>query len=450
MAGESALLRVPKQLDRPGNIAVGSQPHVVIIGAGFAGLSVAKALAKASVHVTLIDRRNYHVFQPLLYQVATAGLSPADIAMPIRGILSRQRNAIVVLGCVTAIDTATRIVSTDGREIPYDVLIVATGARHAYFGRDEWESVALGLMTIEDATDIRRQILLSFELAENTGNPAERRRLLNFVIVGGGPTGVELAGAIAELRKALARDFRHIDPRQARIILIEAGPRLLATFPEKLSAAAQRALQRLGVEVRVGEPVTHCDVCGVVAAGERIESRTILWAAGVAASPAAKWLEAEADQAGRVLVGPDLTLPGHPEIFVIGDTAAAVDATGKPLPGVAAVAKQQGLYVARVIRARLKGISSAPHFHYRNYGNLATVGRTIAVADFGFLRLSGHLAWWLWGAVHIFFLIGFRNRIAITLNRLWAYVTFQRGSRLITGPALLPSQIEREVAGPCE
>jgi len=370
--------------------------------------------------------------------------------MPIRSILSRQRNAIVVLGRVMAIDTAKRIVSTDAKEISYDILIVATGARHAYFGHDEWESVALGLKKIEDATDIRRQILLSFELAENTGNPAERRRLLNFVIVGGGPTGVELAGAIAELRKALARDFRYIDPHQARIILIEAGPRLLATFPEKLSAAAQRALQRLGVEVRVGERVTQCDAGGVVVAGERIEAYTILWAAGVAASRAAKWLQAEADQAGRVLVGQDLTLPGHPEIFVIGDTAAAVDATGKPLPGVAAVAKQQGVYVARVIRARLKGVSSAPHFHYRNYGSLATVGRKIAVADFGSLRLSGHLAWWLWGAVHIFFLIGFRNRIAITLNWLWAYCTFQRGSRLITGPTPLPNKIEREFGGPWE
>jgi NADH:ubiquinone reductase (H+-translocating) len=451
LADESALLQATERLDQPGDIAVGSQPHVVIIGAGFAGLSAAKALAKAPVHVTLIDRQNYHLFQPLLYQVATAGLSPADIAMPIRSILSRQRNAIIVFGRVMAIDKAARIVSTDAKEIPYDILIVATGARHAYFGHDEWESVALGLKKIEDATDIRRQILLSFELAENTGNPAERRRLLNFIIVGGGPTGVELAGAIAELAcKALARDFRHIDPRQARIILIEAGPRLLATFPEKLSTAAQRALQRLGVEVRVGERVTKCDACGVVVAGERIEARTILWAAGVAASPAAKWLEAEAYHAGRVLVGPDLTLPGHPEIFVIGDTAAALDAIGNPLPGVAAVAKQQGLFVARVVRARLKGVSSAPHFHYRNYGNLATVGRKIAVADFGFLRLSGHLAWWLWGAVHIFFLIGFRNRIAITLNWLWAYCTFQRGTRLITGQTPLRSQIEREAGGPCE
>ncbi len=444
LAGKSALLQAPKQLDQPGDIADGSQPHVVIIGAGFAGLSAAKALAKASVHVTLIDRRNYHLFQPLLYQVATAGLSPADIAMPIRSILSRQRNVIVVLARVLAINTAMRIVSTDAREIPYDILIVATGARHAYFGHDEWESVALGLKKIEDATDIRRQILLSFELAENTGNPAERRRLLKFIIVGGGPTGVELAGAIAELaRKALACDFRHIDPRHARIILIEAGPRLLATFPEKLSAAAQRALQDLGVEVRVGQRVTECDACGVVVAGERIEARTILWAAGVAASPAAKWLQAEADRAGRVLVGPNLQLPGHSEIFVIGDTAAAVDATGKPLPGVASVAKQQGLYVARVIRTRLKGVSSAPLFHYRNCGNLATVGRKFAVADFGFLRLSGHLAWWLWGAVHIFFLLGFRNRIAITLNWLWAYCTFQRGARLITGPTPLSSEIER-------
>ena len=299
LAGKSALLQAPKQLDHPGDIAVGSQPHVVIIGAGFAGLSVAKALAKASVHVTLIDRRNYHLFQPLLYQVATAGLSPADIAMPIRSILSRQRNAIVVLARVVAINTATRIVSTDAREIPYDILIVATGARHAYFGHDEWKSVALGLKKIEDATGIRRQILLSFELAESIGHPAERRRLLNFVIVGGGPTGVELAGAIAELaRKALACDFRHIDPRQARVILIEAGPRLLATFPEKLAAAAQRALQRLGVEVRVGQRVTQCDACGVVIAGERIEARTILWAAGVRRVTRSKMAPSEGRSSG--------------------------------------------------------------------------------------------------------------------------------------------------------
>lgn len=434
LAGEAQSLQMPKQLDKLEDVAVEPGHHVVIIGAGFAGLSAAKALAKAPVRITLVDRRNYHLFQPLLYQVATAGLSPADIAMPIRSILSRQRNATVLLGNVTGIDTARRVVLIDTREISYDTLIVATGACHAYFGHDEWESVALGLKKIEDATDMRRQILLSFELAENSEDPAERQRLLNFVIVGGGPTGVELAGAIAELaRKVLACDFRHINPRHARVILIEAGPRVLATFPEKLSVAAQRALQRLGVEVRVGARVTECDARGVVVAGERIEARTILWAAGVAASPAAKWLKTKADRLGRVSVGPDLTLPGHRDVFVIGDTAAAVDAKGNPLPGLAPVAKQQGSYVAQLIRARLKGISNTSPFRYRNYGNLATVGRKIAVADFGFLRLGGYLAWWLWGAVHIFLLIGFRNRIAVALNWLWAYFTFHRGSRLITG-----------------
>jgi NADH dehydrogenase FAD-containing subunit len=432
---ERASPAAPKGLAKAADAANGTRPHIVIVGAGFGGLAAAKSLAKARVRVTLVDRRNYHLFQPLLYQVATAGLSPADIAVPIRSILSRQRNATVVLDRVTGVDSARRVVLTETRGIPYDILIVATGSRHAYFGHEEWESVAPGLKKIEDATDIRQKILLSFELAENTNDLEERRRLLNFVIVGGGPTGVELAGAVAELaRKALACDFRHIDPRQARIALIESGPRLLATFPERLSRAAQRALRRLGVDVCVGKRVTQCDGDGVIVAGERIAARTILWAAGVAASPAAKWLRAQADRAGRVVVGPDLTVPGHPEIFVIGDTAAAVDADGKPLPGLAAVAKQQGRYVAHVTRARLNGLRDAPPFRYRNYGSLATIGRKIAVADFGFIRLSGLLAWWLWGAVHIFFLIGFRNRIVIMLNWLWAYFTFQRGARLITGP----------------
>ena len=410
------------------------QPRVVIIGAGFAGLAAAKALGRAPVDLTVLDRRNYHLFQPLLYQVATAGLSPADIATPIRAILARQRNTTVLLGHVAGIDTMSRTVITDRQVIPYDTLIVATGARHAYFGHDEWESVAPGLKKIDDATDIRRRILLAFELAETTADPAERRRLLNFVIIGGGPTGVELAGAIAELaRRALAADFRTIDPRDTRVVLVEAGPRVLAAFPERLSAAAERALRKLGVEVRLGQPVTQCHEGGVVIAGETVEARTILWAAGVAASPAARWLGAEADRAGRVKVGPDLTLPGHPEIFVLGDTALVLDAAGKPLPGIAPVAKQQGLYVARVIRARLAR-RALPPFRYRHLGNLATIGRKVAVADFGFVRLHGRLAWLLWGLVHVYFLIGFRNRAAVLLDWLWAYVTFQRGSRLITGP----------------
>ena len=408
-------------------------PRVVILGAGFAGLMAAKRLGKAPAQLTVIDRRNYHLFQPLLYQVATAGLSPGDIATPIRSILRHQRNTTVLLGQASGIDIKARIVEMDGRRIPYDTLVVATGARHAYFGHAEWESVAPGLKKIDDATDIRRRILTAFENAETTEDQAERRRLLTFVVIGGGPTGVELSGAIAELaRKALAADFRNIDPRATRVMLVEAGPRVLATFPERLSAAAQRALQRLGVEVRLGQPVTQCDDGGVTIADDRIEARTILWAAGVVASPAAKWLDAGADRVGRVKVEPDLTLPGHPEIFVLGDTAA--DAAGNPLPGIAPVAKQQGRYAAEVILSRLEGTPAPPVFRYRHLGNLATVGRKVAVADFGFARLDGRLAWLLWGLVHVYFLIGFRNRIAVLLDWLWAYVTFQRGSRLITGP----------------
>jgi NADH dehydrogenase len=413
---------------------VALRPRIVIIGAGFAGLSAAKALAKAPVDVTVVDRRNYHLFQPLLYQVATAGLSPADIATPIRGILGKQRNTTVLLARVTGIDVAVRVVETDGKRIPYDTLIVATGARHAYFGHDEWEGVAPGLKKIENATDIRRKILIAFERAETSDDPAERRRLLNFVIIGAGATGVELAGAIAELgRKALASDFRNIDPRETRVILIEAGPRVLPAFPEQLSAKAKGALEMLGVEVRLGKPVTSCDEVGIIVDGERIETRTILWAAGVAASPAAKWLSADKDRADRVVVGPDLTLPSHPEIFVLGDTAFATDAGGKPLPGIAPVAKQQGFYAADLIRARIDG-KPRPPFRYRHLGNMATIGRKVAVADFGWITMSGRIAWLLWGVVHVCFLIGFRSRLAVLLDWLWAYVTFQRGSRLITGP----------------
>ena len=415
-------------------------PRVVIIGAGFGGLAAASALRKAAVQVTVIDRRNYHLFQPLLYQVATAALSPADIAQPIRAILRHQRNASVILGRVTRIDTGAREVRFLGhdpgteRRVAYDQLIVATGARHAYFGHDEWEPVAPGLKTIEDATDIRRRILLAFEQAEAAADPDTRAALLTFVVVGGGPTGVELAGAIAELaRMALATDFRHIDPRQTRVILVEAGPRLLPVMPERLSAFARHALERLGVEVRLGQAVTACDSEGAMVANERIAARTILWAAGVAASPAAGWLDADKDRAGRVKVEPDLTLPGHPEIFVIGDTALATDAEGRPLPGIAPAAKQAGQYVARVIRARAAGRTAPPPFRYRDLGNLATIGRKAAVADFGWIRLSGRIAWLLWGAVHIFFLIGFRNRLVVMLDWLWSYLTFQRGARLITG-----------------
>jgi NADH dehydrogenase len=407
-------------------------PRVVIVGAGFGGLSAAKQLAKAPFDVTVVDRHNYHLFQPLLYQVATAGLSPGDIASPIRGILRRQRNARVVLGKVSAIDPARREVVAEGRHIPYDYLVVATGAEHAYFGHD-WSSYAPGLKTIDDATYLRRRILLAFERAETEPDAYERRRLLNFVVVGGGPTGVEMAGAIAELAKrALATDFRSIDPRCARIILLEAGPRLLAPFSPALSEAARRSLEQLGVEVRLGASVTDCDCSGVSLGGERLRTRTIVWAAGVKASPAAEWLGAESDRAGRVKVKSDLSVPGHPNIFVIGDAAAAIGSDGKPLPGVAPVAKQQGWYVANLVKARAAG-RTLPPFRYRDFGSMATIGRKRAVAQIGAFNASGLVAWLLWSLAHIYFLIGFRNRLAVAMNWCWNYVTFQRGTRLITG-----------------
>jgi NADH dehydrogenase len=387
--------------------------------------------------VTVIDRRNYHLFQPLLYQVATAALSPADIAAPIRGILSRQANTTVILDTVTGIDMPGRAVLLSERRVPYDQLVIATGAREAYFGHDEWAAVTSGLKKIEDATIMRRRILIAFEHAEESDDEEERRRLLTFVIIGGGPTGVELAGALAELaRAALARDFRRIDPTTARIVVVESHPRLLAGFPPELSTAAAKALTRLGVELRLGAKVSRCDDCAAVLGEERIESRTLIWAAGVAASPAAKWLGVEPGRAGRVPVGRDLTVPGRPEIFVIGDTAE-VEGPHGPLPGVAPVAKQQGAYVARVIAARLAGKSTPAPFRYRGFGNLATIGRKEAVADFGGLKLTGRLAWLVWGAAHIYFLVGFRNRLAVAVDWLWSYLTYQRGARLITGEEMM-------------
>ncbi|HEX2891426.1 NAD(P)/FAD-dependent oxidoreductase [Vineibacter terrae] len=411
------------------------RPHVVVVGAGFGGLTATQSLRHAPVDVTVVDRRNYHLFQPLLYQVATAGLSPADIAAPIRGILGSQRNATVLLGKVTDIDRASRAILLDTQQrVPFDYLVVATGARHAYFGRDEWADVAPGLKKIEDATSIRRRLLLAFEQAETIADAVEQRRLLSFVVVGGGPTGVELAGAIAELaKKALAKDFRRIDPRSAHVILIEAGPRLLSAFPESLSAKAKRALENLGVEVLLGQAVSACDAGGVTVGNHRIEARTIVWGAGVAASAAAKWLKAAHDRVGRVEVSPDLSLPGSCEIFVIGDTAKVVDAAGKPVPGIAPAAKQQGRYVAQVINARVRSRAAPPPFRYRHLGNLATIGRKAAVVDFGRLRLSGQIAWLLWGMAHLFFLIGFRNRFAVLIDWLWSYITYGRGSRLIVG-----------------
>jgi NADH:ubiquinone reductase (H+-translocating) len=408
------------------------RPRVVIIGAGFGGLSATKQLARAPFDVTLVDRHNYHLFQPLLYQVATAGLSPGDIASPIRGILRRQRNAQVILAKVSGIDTARKEVVAEGRRIPFDHLIVATGAEHAYFGHD-WSSYAPGLKTIDDATYLRRRILLAFERAETEPDAEERRRLLNFVVVGGGPTGVEMAGAIAELAKrALASDFRSIDSRCARIILIEAGPRLLAPFAPSLSEAARRSLEHLGVEVRLETAVTDCDCSRVSLGQERIETRTIMWAAGVKASPAAEWLGVSSDRAGRVQVQADLSVPGHPNIFVIGDAAAASGPDGKPLPGVAPVAKQEGWYVANLLMSRAKG-KTLPAFRYRDFGSMATIGRKRAVAQVGACKLSGLVAWLLWSLAHVYFLIGFRNRLAVAMNWCWNYVTFQRGTRLITG-----------------
>src|SRR5216684_6210992 len=412
-----------------------ARPHIVVVGAGFGGLSAAHSLAGAAADITVIDRRNYHLFQPLLYQVATAGLSPAQIASPIRAILRKAANVRVMLGKVSGVDKRRRTVTVEEREIPYDYLVLATGARHSYFGRNEWEGAAPGLKKIDDATDIRRRILTAFENAEAAETHEARRRFLTFVVIGGGPTGVEMAGAIAELaRVALRHDFRNIDPREARIVLVEAGPRVLPAFPPALSQAAHKSLERLGVEIRLGTPVTQCDEGGVTIGEDRLEAATIIWGAGVAASSAADWLGVEKDRVGRVVVGPDLTLPGHPEIFVIGDTAHVVGDHGRPLPGLAPVAKQQGAYVARALRARLIGKPAPGPFRYRDLGTMATIGRRAAVADFGWIKLSGTLAWLMWGLIHVSFLVGFRNRLVVILDWLWSYMTFQSGARLITGP----------------
>jgi NADH dehydrogenase len=410
-----------------------ARPRVVIVGAGFGGLSAAKKLAKAPVDVTVIDQHNYHLFQPLLYQVATAALSPADIASPIRSVLARQANATVILAEVQGIDLERREVCAEDRRVPYDFLILATGARHAYFGHDDWAQYAPGLKRIDDATYIRRRILLAFEKAESETDPERRRWLLNFVVVGGGPTGVEMAGAIAELaRKALKSDFRTIDPSSARVILVEAAPRLLTPFDPRLSEAARQSLVRLGVEVRLGAAVTDCNAEGIAIGVERIAAATIIWGAGVMASPAGAWLGAKTDRAGRVEVLPDLSIPGHAEVFVIGDAALAKARDGSALPGIAPVAKQQGAYIARLIVDRLRGRAATP-FRYRDFGVLATIGRKHAVVQFGRVRLTGYFAWLLWCLAHIYFLIGFRNRLAVVLNWAWNYFTFQRGTRLITG-----------------
>jgi NADH dehydrogenase/putative oxidoreductase len=411
-------------------------PHVVVIGGGFGGLAAVRGLAGAPCRITLIDQRNHTLFQPLLYQVATAGLAPGDIATPIRGLFREQANVRVLLDRVTGVDSAARAVILDRRRVVYDYLVLATGARHSYFGRDDWAPFAPGLKSVEDATDIRRRLLLAFEEAENAPADADRAAWLTFIIVGGGPTGVELAGAIAELaRHGMAREFRTFDPASARIILVQSGPRVLPTFPETLSTAAADGLRALGVELLLDKKVTSVTAAHVEVSGDLIETRTVLWAAGVMASAAAAWLGVAADRAGRVPVGPDLSVTGHDGVFAIGDTAASLGWAGQPVPGLAPAAKQGGVYVARVIRRRIEGRRAPGPFRYRHLGSLATVGRKSAVADFGVVRLRGPVAWWLWGAVHIAFLAGGRNRASVIVEWLWAYLTFQRGTRLITEPA---------------
>ena len=408
------------------------RPKVVIVGAGFGGIQAAVALSRAAVDVIVLDRQNHHCFQPLLYQVATAALSPAEIAWPIRHMLRQQRNATVFMAEVKGVDLAGRSVETSAGPMSYDYLVIATGATHSYFGHDDWAKFAPGLKRIEDATRIRRSILLAFERAELAGNDAERQRLLTFVIVGGGATGVEMAGAIAEIaRQTLANDFRRIDPRNSRIILIEAGPRVIPTLPEDLSRYAERALTRMGVDVRTSTRVISCDAGGVDVDHGRIDASTIIWAAGVVASPAASWLGAAHDRAGRVLVRPDLSVPDHPEVFVSGDAAAVHESDGEPVPGVAPAAKQMGDYVGRLIAARLAG-ESLPAFRYRNLGELATIGRRAAVVKLGRVHLKGFIGWLFWSFAHIYFLIGVRNRFIVAFTWLWDYLTFQRGARLIT------------------
>ena len=431
-------------------------PRVVIVGAGFGGLNAAQALAKASVQITVIDRKNYHTFQPLLYQVATAGLSPGEIAAPIRSILRSHKNIEVLMAEVTAFDLERRVVKTPEGDIPYDYLIVAAGASHAYFGHDDWEPYAPGLKTIEDALEIRRRVLLAFELAERQAAARETATPLNFVVVGGGPTGVELAGTLAEIsRHALAHEFRSINPASTHILLLEGGPRVLPAYVEDLSRSALEQLNRLGVEVRTSTTVTCIEPGAVYAGSTRLPATVVLWAAGVAASPLGKKLGAAVDRAGRVLVQPDLSIPGHPEVFVIGDLAALKDEQGKMLPGVAPVAIQQGRFVAKVIREEVESRTIAPSvarsnarspFHYWDKGSLATIGRAAAVAEFGRIHISGFIAWLSWLFVHILFLIGFRNRLLVFIQWAWSYVTYERGARLITGSTYLPEWTDQRAS----
>ena len=420
-------------------MSASERPHVIIVGGGFGGMSAARRLRRAPVDVTLLDRTNHHVFQPLLYQVATATLPENDITAPIRWMLRSQRNTEVLLGEVTHIDPERRIVTFDGdRELSYDFLILAPGARHSYFGHDEWEPYAPGLKSIDDAREIRRRFLLAFELAEKEEDPEIQRAYQTFVVVGGGPTGVELAGLISSIsREAMHRDFRHIDTRRTRVLLLEGGARVLPSFPESISARAQRDLEELGVEVRTGSVVTGVEADTVWVGSERIATRTVLWAAGNAASPLGRSLGAPLDRAGRVLVAPDLSVPGYPEIFVVGDLASITQENGKPVPGVAPAANQEGDTAARNLLRTLAGEPRRP-FRYRNKGDLATIGRHRAVADFGSFGLTGPIAWWFWLFVHIMYLVGFRNRLSVLLQWAYAYFTYQRGVRLITGPETRP------------
>jgi NADH dehydrogenase len=410
------------------------RPKVVIVGGGFGGLEAVKALRRADADITIVDRQNHHCFQPLLYQVATAALSPADVAWPIRHILHAQKNATVLMADLSGVDTGQKRLHTNAGDIRYDYLVIATGAMHSYFEHDEWSGVAPGLKRIEDATRIRRSILIAFERAEIVSDPDEQKRLLTFVIVGGGATGVEMAGAIAEIaRQTLAADFRRIDPRSARIVLVEAGPRLLPAFPPAQSDYVRDTLMHAGVTVMTDTMVTKCDATGVDLNSGRLDASTIIWAAGVMASPAAVWLSAEADRAGRVKVAPDLSVPGRPDIFVIGDVAAVTDGKGRPVPGIAPAAKQMGQYVGKVIAARLESRTTGKPFRYMHLGNLATIGRHAAVVDFGRLRLHGFIGWLFWSVAHVYFLIGLRNRFIVAFSWFWSYLTFQRGARLIIG-----------------
>jgi NADH dehydrogenase len=416
------------------------ESHVVIVGAGFAGLACAKALGNAPVRVTVIDRANYHLFVPLLYQVATAALSPADIARPIRRILGRYRNVDVVLGEVTGIDTQARTVRTDaGQVFTYDRLVVATGSRYSYFGHSEWAANAKGPRSLEDARFIRTKLLTAFERADATKDDAKRNRLMTVIVVGGGPTGVEMAGAVAELaRHSLARDFRRIDPRQARILLVEASPRLLSSFPQSLADYSVRELNKLGVEVLLGQPVENITERGAVVGGKMIEAGTVVWGAGIEAAPGVKMLGVPLDRAGRVAVSADLSVPDLPGVYVLGDSAVALGEDGKPLPALAQVAAQQGDYLGRALAARFRGKDVKP-FRFYNRGNTAVIGRNAAVFDFGSWRLKGRVAWVLWALVHIYLLVGFENRLSVTMRWVWRYITGESGARLIT-PSAAPQE----------